>query len=203
MLPRLLLTCGIVSSLLYGAMNVFVPMLFEGYSVASQTVSELSAIGAPTRSLWVSWGVVYSLLVIAFGCGVWKSAPSNRALRVVGALMIANGILSVYWPPMHLRGADFTLTDALHIVWAIATVILIVLAIAFGSGALGRRFRIYSIATLAIFLVFGLLTGLDAPRIAADLPTPLVGIWERVNIAAYMIWIVVLAVILLRTRQST
>lgn len=43
---KVLLVCGILSSLLYVAMNVFVPMLFEGYSLASQTVSELSAIGA-------------------------------------------------------------------------------------------------------------------------------------------------------------
>ena len=43
-----LLVCGILSSLLYVAMNVFVPMLFEGYSLVSQTVSELSAIGERT-----------------------------------------------------------------------------------------------------------------------------------------------------------
>ena len=45
--------CGILSSLLYVVMNVFVAMEWEGYSSASQTVSELSAIGAPRRSLWV------------------------------------------------------------------------------------------------------------------------------------------------------
>ena len=43
---RGLLLCGILSSLLYVAMNVLIPMQFEGYSVVSQTVSELSAIGA-------------------------------------------------------------------------------------------------------------------------------------------------------------
>ena len=50
LLVRISLICGIASSLLYVAMNVFVPMQWEGYSSASQTVSELSAIGAPTRS---------------------------------------------------------------------------------------------------------------------------------------------------------
>ena len=52
----ILLVCGILSSLLYIAMNVFVPMQWDGYSSASQTVSELSAIGAPTRSLWAALG---------------------------------------------------------------------------------------------------------------------------------------------------
>jgi hypothetical protein len=44
--------------------------------------------------------------------------------------MIVDGVLSLYWPPMHLRGAEFTLTDTMHIVWAMVTVLLVVLAFA-------------------------------------------------------------------------
>ena len=51
---RTLLVCGILSSLLYVAMTIFVAMQWEGYSSISQTISELSAIGAPTRSLGLS-----------------------------------------------------------------------------------------------------------------------------------------------------
>ena len=86
MLRRWLLVCGILSSLLYVAMNVFVAMQWEGYSSASQTVSELSAIGAPTRSLWVLAAAFYTVLVTAFGWGVWKSAGRIRALRIVGGV---------------------------------------------------------------------------------------------------------------------
>ena len=81
MARKALLVCGIVSSLLYLAMNVFVAMQWEGYSSASQTISELSAIGAPTRPLWVSLGIVYTLLVTAFGWGVWGATRRNRPLR--------------------------------------------------------------------------------------------------------------------------
>jgi hypothetical protein len=42
--------CGILSSLLYVAMNVFVAMQWEGYSSVSQTVSELSAIGCVSKT---------------------------------------------------------------------------------------------------------------------------------------------------------
>src|SRR6266513_2590693 len=105
MLRKTLLVCGILSSLLYVAMNVFVAMQWEGYSSASQTVSELSAIGAPTRSLWVLPAAFYTVLVTAFGWGVWKSAGRNRALRVVGAFIVVYGALGLVWPlaPMHLR----------------------------------------------------------------------------------------------------
>ena len=54
MLRKILLVCGVFSVLLYVAMNVLVAMQWEGYSSVSQTVSELSAIGAPTRPLWNS-----------------------------------------------------------------------------------------------------------------------------------------------------
>ena len=43
-----LLICGILSSLLYVLMNIFVP-LFEGYNIPSHTVSELSAINPPSE----------------------------------------------------------------------------------------------------------------------------------------------------------
>jgi hypothetical protein len=202
MVRKLLLICGILSSLLYIAMNVFVAMQWEDYSSASQTVSELSAIGAPTRPLWVLLGIAYALLVTVFGWGVWASARRNRPLRVVGGLMVAYGVISLAWPfaPMHLRGAEFTLTDTMHIVLAMVTVLLMLLAIGFGAAAFGKRFRLYSIATMVILVAFGALTGLDAPRIAANLPTPWVGVWERINIGVFLLWVVILAIALLRAQ---
>jgi hypothetical protein len=76
---QLLLVCGAVSSLLYGVM--IAAIRFDGYSRISQTPSELTAIGAPTRPLWMLLGAVYTVLVIAFGWGVWKAAGRDRALR--------------------------------------------------------------------------------------------------------------------------
>lgn len=199
---KVLLVCGILSSLLYVAMNVFVPMQYEGYSCASQTVSELSAIGAPTRSLWVWLAMPYTLLVAAFGRGVWISAGGNRALRAVGAVLIVHGLLGPFWPPMHLRGTEFRLTDTLHIVFAMVTVLLMMLAIGFGAAGLGKRFRLYSIATLVILVACGAMTGVDSPKIAANLPTPWIGIWERVNIGVFLLWIVALAIALWRVPSS-
>src|SRR5947207_959460 len=133
MARRSLLVCGIMSSLLYVAMNVFVAMQWEGYSSASQTVSELSAIGAPTRPLWVPLGIAYTLLVTAFGWGVWASAHQNRPLRAAGGLLVAYGVLGLAWPPMHLRemlaAGRGTITDTMHIVFAMLTVLLMLLAI--------------------------------------------------------------------------
>lgn len=199
-----LLACGILSSLLYVAMNVFVAMQWPSYSSAAQTVSELSAIGAPTRQLWMWLGIPYTLLVIAFAWGVWRSAGDNRALRTTGALLLVYGALGVLWPfaPMHLRPAlaagGGTLSDTAHIALGIVTVVLMLLAIGASAVAFGARFRRYSITTLMIVFVFGFLTAVDAPAIPADRPTPWIGVWERINIGAFLLWIVVLAIALLR-----
>ena len=197
-LATLLLGCGIASSLLYAAMLAFIPLQWDGYSSAAQTVSELSAIGAPTRSLWVPLGLLWTLLYALFGWGVWKAAGRSRSLRIAGAIIIAHGVFGIFWPPMHLRGSPPSLTDTLHIVWSVVTVLLMALAIGFAAVALGKRLRRYSILTLLVFIPFGILTGLDGPRIAANLPTPMIGVWERINIGVWLLWVVVTAVTLLR-----
>lgn len=206
MARKVLLVCGILSSLLYVAMNIFVAMQYQGYSFASQTVSELSAIDAPTRPLWVPLGIAYTLLVAVFGLGVWESAGPNRPLRVLGGLLIVSGIIGFAWPPMHQRAVlaagGGTLTDTLHLVWAAVTSLFFILEIGFGTAAFGRRFRIYSIVTMAILVVFGALVGVEAPNVGKNLPTPWIGVWERINIGVFMLWIIVLAIALLRVRET-
>ena len=198
--------CGILAPALFVAMSLLVGLLWEGYSAASQTVSELSAIGAPTRQLWNLLGTIYVGLMVAFGWSVWRTVPSNRALRVVGVLVMAQAVFGYFWPPMHQRAVlaagGGSLTDTLQIAWTIVSGLLFMSIIATGAAARGRRFRIYSIATLVVLLITGGLTGTYASRIEADLPTPWAGAWERINIAAYMLWVAVLATQLMRSLEA-
>src|SRR3954463_7970466 len=99
MTRKLSLMCGIVSSLLYVGMNVLVPMQWDGYSSASQTVSELSAIGAPTRPLWVPLGVAYTVLVAVFGWGVRAAARQNRPVGCRGSFVCPLGGRGLSGPP--------------------------------------------------------------------------------------------------------
>jgi hypothetical protein len=201
-----LLLCGLESSLLYVAMTIFVPFQWAAYSSFSQTISELSAVDAPTRPLWFPLGILYTLLVAAFGMGVWQSAPRNRPLRVVGGLLVAYGLIGLGWLPMHQRAVlaagGATLTDTMHIVWSVIIVVLMLFEIGFGAAALGKRFRLYSIATLVVLAVCGTLTFIGAPGVAANLPTPWLGVWERINVLGFMLWVAVLSVSLLRRRTA-
>lgn len=194
-----LLGAGVAAPVLYVFMNIVGALRFEGYSTVSQTVSELSAIGAPSRPLWVGLGYLYGLLLIGFGIAVWMSARGRRTLRVTGVLLAADGVIGFAWPPMHLRGAGTSLTDTMHIVFTAVTVPLMLFAMGVAATTFGRRFHVYSIASLVISFAFGVATACYGPRIPKNQPTPWVGVLERVSIAAFMLWLAVFAIGLLRS----
>ena len=204
-LHKALLISGIISSAFYVCMNIFIPMLWSGYNYASYSVRELSAIGAPTRAIWVSLGILYSLLAAAFGWGVRKSANGNRSLHLVGTLLIIYGVIGVFWPPMHIRevleAGGATLSDTLHTAGGIITLLLMISAIGIGAMALGKSFRLYSLVTLVLLILFGALIIPEASNIQANLPTKLIGVWERINIGVFLLWVAVLAIILLRREK--
>ena len=202
---KALLACGIASSLLWVGMDVVASLAYDGYSYVDQTVSELSAVGTPTRTFWMVFGTLWNFLVIAFAAGVWQSAGKKRALRVVAGLLTANAIILLTVGPfssMHQREVlavdGATLSDTLHLIVTGIGVFTFLLEIGFAATLFGRWFRIYSIATILAMLVFGFLTSLEAPDVQDNASTPWIGITERINAYGYMLWIVVLAAILLR-----
>lgn len=201
----LLLVCGILAPVLYVSTDMLAAIRWEGYSYTAQTISETFAIGAPTRPLVLLRGLAYSVLVIAFGLGVWGSAGGKRPLRVAGGLLVGVAIVDLVAPflaPMHLRGAERTLADTMHIVLASVDVLFILLIIGFGTSTFGKWFRLYSVGTILVVVAFGTLAGLDGPRIAANLPTPWVGVTERISVFSYMLWLVVFAIGLLRAQSQ-
>jgi hypothetical protein len=202
---RGLLVCGVVSSVLYIGTDLLAAALYPGYSYTAQQVSELSAIGAPTRTLWIVMSVAFTALVVAFGAGVWRSAGSRRSLQVTAILLVVYGVIADLWvvfAPMHKRGTVGLATDASHIVFAAVQVLVIVLFIAFGSGARGLGFRIYSIATIVTMLAAGAIPSTQVQAIAAGQPTPWMGAVERVCVYLPMLWVAVFAAALLTAATS-
>jgi hypothetical protein len=202
---RILLICGILSLVLYVAATIFGAMRWNGYSSTSQTVSELIAINAPSAPLVVPLFLVYSILMFAFGLGVWRSSGQKRVLRFVACLIVGKEVLGLavtLFAPMHMRGQETTLTDTMHaLLTGVGVFLCMFPAIGLGATAFGKHFRFYSIGTMLIFIVFGIVSFLDAPQLAANLPTPWLGVWERVNIFGYLLWIVVLAITLLKKEK--
>ncbi|HEU4513764.1 MAG TPA: DUF998 domain-containing protein [Nocardioidaceae bacterium] len=203
---RMLLSCGVAAPLLYMVgHDLLAALLYEGYSPFSQAISELSSFGAPTRPAVLALLCVYSLLTLAFGIGVRQSTQGGRALRVAGDILVASAVLVPVWFPFPMTSRQdmdpsvaMGLTDTMHLVLSGVTNLLMFCAIGFGSTAFGLRFRIYSILTVVVSLVFGFLMSTEARGIAAGEPTPWMGVNERIAAGAWMLWMGVLAVMLLR-----
>jgi hypothetical protein len=209
MVRRILLICGILAALLYMGSDIMAAMRWEGYSYTAQSVSELRAIGAPTRAFLMPILTLYSLFEIAFGFGVWQTAAPygrpKRSLRITGALLITLGVidLSGYFFPLHLAEEANSLANTVHVLLTGATVIMILLIIGFGANADGKWFRLYSYATILILILAGASSFMYLSEISANLPTPWLGVRERINIYGYMIWWIVLAIVLLQSQRHT
>jgi hypothetical protein len=154
-------------------------------------------------------GISYGVLVAAFAVGVWTSAGPKRAGRITAAMLLgyaAFGMAGGLFFPMNTREAlaagERGLQNAMHLPLTAVMSLFIVLAMGFGATLLGKRFRYYSYGTIALLIVFGVLTSLQAGKMVADEPTPWMGLTERINIYATMLWVAVLAIGLLRAQKS-
>jgi hypothetical protein len=210
MLRKILLGCGIASSVLYIASDLLVSWWDPSYSYRDQSFSELLAPGVPTRPIMVVLnGVTYGVLVTAFGVGVWKAAGGRRTGRITGALLVGYAVIGAltevfFSAPTRetLEAGKETWRNILHLPATAVSVLCILLAIGFGSTLLGRRFRYFSYATILAIVVFGVLAGRQIGQMGENQPTPWLGIVERGNVYAIMLWVAVLAIGLLRTQKT-
>jgi hypothetical membrane protein len=196
-----LLFSGIVSSLLYLITDLLGAMWYPGYSLTSQAVSELMATGAPSERFVDPLFIIYGVLALAFGLGVFLAGGEKRELRISGLLLIAYAAVGFTGPTlfeMHPRSLAGTVSDTPHILLTGVLSLLLLLSIGLGGFALGKRFRIYTLATLLTAIAFGAMTAPYAVRLARHQPTPGFGIIERINIYATLAWVVVFALALLR-----
>jgi hypothetical protein len=209
-LTQVLLACGVAYAVVYVVVNdIIAASLYEGYDPVSQAISELSATSSPAKAFLTAITPVWPVLMISFGIGVRRAAGGCRALRVVGYLLIAHAIVALLWVafPMTSR-TDITpdtpapVNDVGHLVMTAVTLVFVLSQIGFSAAALGWRFRLYAIISAVTVVVFGVLTGMQASKLPAGEPTPWMGVFERLTIAPWLLWMVVLAVMLMIARSA-
>jgi pimeloyl-ACP methyl ester carboxylesterase/hypothetical membrane protein len=200
MLRKILLICGILSPVFYATSDFVAGMQWEGYSFRDQTISELGAIDAPSRTLFAVLLLVVYALMVAFGVGIRKAAGGNRRLRIVGSLLVALGVMGVtigQFASMRLRGTEQGLAGTLHLVEGAVAMLMIFTAMGIAASTLGTRFRLYTIGTIILALGFGAWAVSEFAQIEQGLTTPWVGLKERIFWYGYQSWFIVLALTLL------
>jgi hypothetical protein len=203
---RALLVCGILSSLIWLGIDIIAALRYEGYSYPFDPISGLTAIDAPTRSFVNTLSPIYIVLKAAFSLGVWKSAGQKRALRITAGLLFAWALTDLTaffffpWRPAEALGTFLNIMHAL-LAGGIA-VLLMLLIIGFGATANGKWFRLYSYGTLLLMIILGTLPLVNGFQITMDQIPEGFGVGERINAYGYMLWMMVLAIVLLRSQHN-
>jgi hypothetical protein len=153
--------------------------------------------------------IPYAVLVTAFGVGVWTAAAPKRAGRTAGALLVgyavaglAGGLLFRMNTREVLAAGEGDWRGSLHVPVTMVMSLSLLVGMGFAATLLGRGFRWYTVGTILTLLTFGGLVGTQAGAIEANEPTPWMGLAERVNIYATMLWVAALATGLLRVQRS-
>lgn len=194
-----LLTCGILSAALYPTADIIAALRYPGYSYTDQAVSELFAIGAPTSTLVVRLFTLSTALLLPFALGVWRSARSRRAVRLMSIMLVLHALDALtLWNffPMHMRGQPMAFTDTMHGLLAIDPFLLVVMIA--GAVAWPGRFRWYTIATIAFGTIMIASAIPHVSAVYANQPTPWMGLTERSAQYANNLWLAVLAIVAMR-----
>jgi sulfite exporter TauE/SafE len=186
--------CGVLAPIIYVLALAVGNILDPSYSQVGKTVSELSQQGAPNRDLLNAIFIVYNILLIPFGVGMYYGLKKGWARNVILAALVVAGVLGVAWTlffPLDVGGKSESLTGQLHlIVGGLVVPLIFALELSFWRSARkNSRWQDYNKFSLAIFavtLVFGLTT-------VAFVNSDYRGLLERITTGSFLLWMEVIA----------
>ena len=179
--------------------------LYPGYSQVNQAMSELGAMGAPTHIISpLINNYPLGLLFIFFGLAVFSSFPESRLSKLSGALIAIHGVGSIsagyFSCDFGCKPVDPSPTQLLHfasgMVMSLSLMISVIIwAYLANRLLLAKKFSAFS---LACFLV----AALALPAMAQAMKSGVgIGLYQRINYGACVIWVAGLAFVLLRYKH--
>lgn len=198
-MQRFLLRCGVAAPIIYVVTVLLGGLITPDYSHVSQAISELTATGAPHKLLLDIGFFSYNVAALLFAVGLlWRLWRYRRRQLAVGAVLLAGVALSgllMYFAPMDLLDGPVTLAGQLHMALAAACSLLTILAtLVTGLGFRGlhgwRAMGIYSVLSAGVIVVTGAMAA-----VGAAMGSPVLGIYERLTIGTFMLWMLVLALV--------
>ncbi|HYF79703.1 MAG TPA: DUF998 domain-containing protein [Symbiobacteriaceae bacterium] len=195
---KLTLACGILAPLVYVTTVIYGGAITPGYSHIAHAISSLVEAGAPLRWKIDPGFIVYNVLLLAFALGLLREfAAARRPGTLVGAALALTVVpilsLLMYFFPQDPIGSTPTVAGGVHIALALGTAVLtIVTMLLTGAGA--RRYpplqhlRRFAVANAAFVFVTG---GMSTAGMVMQ--SPIFGIFERMTIGGFELWVLVLA----------
>ena len=192
---------GLAAPLVYAATVVTFGDLTPGYDAFADPISRLALPDAPYRD-WVNAGfIAWNLLLVVFALSL-RAEFRRRGVRIprrVGLVLLflgLAGIAMVLLFPMDRIGAVPTFGGQMHLILAGASSLATMLAVFLFGRAMRRQERrlqaSYAFLTLALIIVSGAFAAIAFWRGSA-----VAGLWERLTIGAFMVWVFLQALVLL------
>jgi hypothetical protein len=206
MFRKILVSCGVVAPILYIITTIVGAALRpDDYSHIVNAISELLSNGAPNKAILDVVFNVYNALLLAFAIGAYSALKNfPRVSRVSMGVLIGIQILSFSWGffPMDPLGAEATFAGTMHnILGGVVALATIIMPLLMGLGVRRlddfNRYAVYSFISSAVIFISGL-TGV----ILAGQGIQLFGLFERITIGSYEIWILVTALKLLAIQRN-
>ena len=200
------LVAGVLAPLTYAAAVVLGGWLTPGYSHLAEPVSALIMENAPAAAALDPIFTVYNALMVVFAVALGRAfRGSGVALRVIAPALLAltglTGILMGFYP-MDAIGDPLTYGGRVHI-WlagiasAASMLTVLLVALPLRRHPAWRRFAGYSLISFIVIFFSGAFAALAAARLS-----PVMGLWERVTIGAFLLWVLVLALRLMARRSA-
>jgi hypothetical membrane protein len=195
---------------LFGILGPFVYILavFIGgalrndYSQITNTISELTVANAPNKLLMDLMFSFYNISLLIFGVGAYldSSIDDSKKYRVASIFLALIGLLglSMYFFPQDPRGAAATMAGTIHIILAGIISPLTIISI-FLIGLSMRKYREMKVFTAYSFLS-GVIVLVSGGTAAVSIANNSIygGLFERITIFTFMIWVIILSIIILR-----
>ena len=200
---RIVALTGILGVLFY-VLHVFLGQAaYPGYRAASQAVSELSAIGAPSRMVALLFFSLYSLCMIVFALGLWmlfrdriSGTFSIGCLLLLGTYVVS-WIGCLFFPPAQSLATGFWKNVA-HLILNGGVMLFSVAALLFIGLGVWKRYRWLSL--FSFFAIFMVITGMVLSGLVGQM---YVGAAQRISAFALVLYDLLLAVWMMRYRPRT
>lgn len=201
---------GVLALLSYLSAALFAPHFYPGYDWLSQAVSDLSALTAPSRNVWLQLAGIYEVatvvsVVIAV---IYFEHRVNKLSRIGIYLFALSNVLSIIGYrlfPLSDSGHAGTLLDMMHI-YVMTPLVILLSLISLGLICIGS-YRTHGRASLGVAAGCCLLLMLLGAIGTAILPKAYFGIPERISVFAVVIFNAILGFFVFRgdfrTSEST
>ncbi len=197
---------GIIGPIVY-IFAVFIGVaLRNDYSQITNTISELTLANAPNKLLLDVLFSFYNISLLIFGFGAYldSNIDDSKKYKVASIFLALIGLLglSMYFFPQDPRGAASTVGGTLHIILAgiispLTIISIFLMGLSFRKYSELKLFVTYSYLSGVIVLVSG---GIAAVSIANN--SIYGGLFERVTIFTFMIWVIILSYLILGKKSS-